>query len=78
MFNHNHTESSHPFGKELEQLDEVAEEFGGAVRDAEREADLNIMRRLGLRRFCAEDYIKEIEPLFVRCYHPPQQKTQWI
>jgi hypothetical protein len=77
MFNHNHVESLHPFGRELEQLDKIAEEFGG-FRDAEREEDMDVMKRLGLRKFRAEDYIVEIQPLFARCYHAPQQTTQWI
>lgn len=54
----------HPFGKELEQLNEVAEEFGGVVRDAEYEADMNAIRQNGLAQFCAADYLAEIMPLF--------------
>jgi hypothetical protein len=57
-------EESHPFGKELEQLNEVAEEFGGAVRDAEMEADLAVIRERNLATFCAADYLAEIQPLF--------------
>lgn len=45
------------------QLDEIAEEFGGAVRDVEREGDVRAMRQKGLQRFCAEDYMREIEIL---------------
>jgi hypothetical protein len=52
--------SHHPFGKELEQLDEVAEEFGGAVRDVEREGDVTTMREKRLARFCVQDYLSEI------------------
>ncbi|QDS67847.1 hypothetical protein FKW77_007542 [Venturia effusa] len=55
--------SNHPFGKELMQLDEIAEEFGGAVRDVEREGDARVMRQKGLQRFRAEDYVREIEKL---------------
>jgi hypothetical protein len=58
------TEDSHPFGKELEQLNEVAEEFGGAVRDAEMEADLAFMAERGLVRFCATDYLQVVQPLY--------------
>ncbi|TID16439.1 gb [Venturia nashicola] len=54
---------NHPFGKELMQLDEIAEEFGGAVRDVEREGDLRAMRQKGLQRFRAEDYMREIEKM---------------
>jgi hypothetical protein len=56
--------SLHPFGKELAQLDEVAEEFSGAVSDAERTHDLQVMQQRGLVRFCAAEYMTEIEPLF--------------
>jgi hypothetical protein len=53
----------HPFGRELAQLNEVVEEFGGVVRDAETEADLSAMRVKKLASFCAADYLAEIEPL---------------
>lgn len=55
---------THPFGKELEQLNEVAEEFGGVVRDAEAEADFAALRQNGLAVFCAADYLAEIQPFF--------------
>lgn len=64
MFKPSIQQEAHPFGKELEQLNEVAEEFGGAVRDAEMEADLAILRERNLASFCAADYLAEIEPLF--------------
>lgn len=57
-------EEAHPFGRELEQLNEVAEEFGGVVRDAEMEADMCVMRERGLAFLCAADYLQEIKPLF--------------
>ena len=55
---------AHPFDRELKQLNEVAEEFSGAVRDAEAEADLLVMRTKNLATFCAADYLAEIRPLF--------------
>ncbi|KAF2118462.1 hypothetical protein BDV96DRAFT_611169 [Lophiotrema nucula] len=64
MFKGTIEEESHPFGKELEQLNEVAEEFGGVVRDAEMEADMSAIREKGLATFCAADYLAEIRPLF--------------
>lgn len=57
-------EEVHPFGKELKQLNEVVEEFGGVVRDAETETDLTVMRSKNLATFCAADYLFEIQPLF--------------
>ncbi|KAF2271988.1 uncharacterized protein EI97DRAFT_239028 [Westerdykella ornata] len=59
-------EEAHPFGPELEQLNEIAEEFGGVVRDAEYEADLKVIRERGLARLCADEYLAEIRPLFSR------------
>lgn len=73
-------EDSHPFGKELEQLNEVAEEFGGAVRDAEMEADLALMAEKGLARFCAADYLSTIQPLFGNRFDSPRAAAPmaWI
>jgi hypothetical protein len=56
--------TAHPFGKELEQLDEVAEEFSGAINDVEVANDLEVMCQRCLVRFCAADYMAEIAPLF--------------
>ncbi|KAF2467572.1 uncharacterized protein BDR25DRAFT_63862 [Lindgomyces ingoldianus] len=64
MFRGTIEEEAHPFGKELEQLNEVAEEFGGVVRDAEMDADMTAIREKGLATFCAADYLAEIKPLF--------------
>lgn len=49
-----------PFGKELAQLDAVAEEFGAVVRSAERDADEVFMEVNGLAHFSASDYMGEI------------------
>jgi hypothetical protein len=57
-------EEVHPFGAELEQLNEVVEEFSGVARSAEEEADLDVMRKRGLAVFCAAEYMAEIQPLF--------------
>lgn len=52
--------SPHPFSKELEQLSEVAEEFGTTVRDVEADADRVFMDAHGLGHFSANDYMMEI------------------
>lgn len=80
MFKSSIQEESHPFGKELEQLSEVAEEFGGAVRDAEMEADLAVIRERNLATFCAADYLAEIQPLFNIRFGIPQTPAPmaWI
>jgi len=52
-----------PFGAELAQLDEVAEEFGHVVRDAEDEADFAVMKATGFACLTASDYTSEIQDL---------------
>jgi len=55
-------EPGHPFGKELAQVNEVAEEFGFVTANLiEEEQDL-ISR--GLRKFTVEDYLDEIQGLY--------------
>jgi hypothetical protein len=65
------TPPAHPFGKELEQLEEVAEEFGDAVHELGRSTDLKMMKRRNLARYCAADYISDLQPLFLSCFGPP-------
>ncbi|KAJ5761080.1 hypothetical protein N7520_008236 [Penicillium odoratum] len=55
------TPESHPFSKELAQVNEVAEEFGGPhVLD---EDELYLTRK-GLHKFTVDDYLAEIEELY--------------
>lgn len=49
----------HPFGKELEQVNEVAEEFGAMMGDDEERALLS----KGFFKFSTEDYLLEIQDL---------------
>ncbi|KAF3001320.1 hypothetical protein E8E13_005407 [Curvularia kusanoi] len=67
--------AAHPFGAELEQLNEVAEEFSGVARSAEEQADLETMRSRNLATFCAADYMAEIQPLFSAMVAP---RMAWI
>ena len=69
------SEEAHPFGAELEQLNEVVEEFSGVARSAEEEADLEQMRKRDLATFCAADYMAEIQPLFSNLVAP---RMAWI
>lgn len=69
------SEEAHPFGAELEQLNEVVEEFSGVARSAEEEADLECMARRNLATFCAADYMAEIQPLFTHLVAP---RMAWI
>lgn len=71
---------AHPFGQELAQVSEIAEEFG--VKDKlhvvdEEEQDLI---RKGLCRFRAEDYLLEVSSLFAAFLAPEQAESQpvWI
>lgn len=66
---------AHPFGAELEQLNEVAEEFSGVARSAEEQADIETMRSRNLATFCAADYMAEIQPLFSSMVAP---RMAWI
>ncbi|KAJ5235775.1 uncharacterized protein N7469_004943 [Penicillium citrinum] len=52
---------SHPFSKELEQVNEVAEEFGASPLMDEEERTL---RRKGLKKFTVDDYLTEIQDLY--------------
>lgn len=72
--------ANHPFGKELEQLNEAAEEFGYAVRNAEADADFQIMQSKGLVRLCANDYLDEISSIYSTVFEEDQvyQPMVWI
>jgi hypothetical protein len=66
MFKATIEEEAHPFGRELEQLNEAVEEFSNVARCAEAEQDLSVMRSRNLATFCAADYLADIQPLFNR------------
>jgi len=57
-----HGSAEHPFRKELAQVNEVAEEFGVASSVLEEEEQE--MRRKGLKKFGAQDYLDEIAELW--------------
>lgn len=76
-----HSGSSHPFGKELEQLNEVAEEFNSVVRDAEADADRVFMQAHGLASFSSYDYRFEISDLLSVAFEEestPFEQAGWI
>ena len=52
---------THPFGKELEQVNELVEEFS---ENGVLEKEELMMQEKGLRKFLAEDYAMEIQGLF--------------
>jgi hypothetical protein len=74
------TVDHHPFGNELAQVSELAEEYGiskeklAAIDEEEQE----LVAR-GLFKFCAEDYMYEIRGLFTTAFaetRPPV--SRWI
>ncbi|TKA73527.1 hypothetical protein B0A55_05320 [Friedmanniomyces simplex] len=68
-----------PFGAELAQLDEVAEEFGHVVRDAEDEADFAAMKSRGFACYSAADYMSEIQHLVYATFgESPSHSAGWI
>jgi predicted sugar kinase len=79
MFKATIEEEVHPFGRELEQLNEAVEEFSNVTRCAEAEQDISAMRQRNLATFCAADYLAEIQPLFTSRFGAPKAAPMaWI
>lgn len=76
MFKPIEAPQENPFGNELAQLDEVAEELSYAVRDAEAEEDAAYMEAHGLARYDADSYFAEIHSLIYETYHA--EEPIWI
>jgi len=72
----NSSEGSHPFGKELEQVNEVAEDFG--VSDSVLDEEEQLLRRKGLKKFGVVDYMMEIEDLYGGVFEDKLTQTAWI
>lgn len=72
-------DSDHPFGAELEQVNELAEDY--AVRDVlVMDEDEQILSANDLKKFGAEDYAMEIEGLFAGVFEDTFLPTNagWI
>ena len=69
-----------PFGREIAQLDAVAEEFGQVISDAEAEADATAMKSSDLMHFAASDYLSEIQSLICDMFEnePAEGFGGWI
>jgi hypothetical protein len=70
----------HPFGPELAQVTELAEEYGGSFHEVRvvdpEEADL-ITR--GFFKFGVHDYLAEIQDLYATAFDEPVSNTMlWI
>lgn len=61
IFN-NSADASHPFGRELAQVNEVAEEFGATARLLDEE-EQEVLGK-GLCKFGVEEYLDEIAGLY--------------
>lgn len=78
-------EASHPFGQELAQVTELAEEYASAAAEKKRPAvtkEDQELADLGLKKFSPEDYISEIQGLFATFFnetrHARAPAPQWI
>ncbi len=61
MFNST-TDFNHPFGKELAQVNEIAEEYGATALSLDEE-EQEILSK-GLHKFGVEEYLDEIAGLY--------------
>ncbi|KAF5012954.1 hypothetical protein FDECE_1001 [Fusarium decemcellulare] len=74
---------SHPFGQELAQVTELAEEYGAAKSNSkDEEEDLQYLKSKGLKRFGADDYLSDVQSLlssfFPDVSHAKPSTPLWI
>ena len=81
MFSPTSEAAEHPFGNELAQVSELAEEFGSSkqslpILDPEEQELVS----MGLFKFAADDYMNELQGLFITAFgeFPKQSTTLWI
>ncbi|KAF7549697.1 hypothetical protein G7046_g8259 [Stylonectria norvegica] len=55
---------SHPFGHELAQVTELAEEFGAKSNSKLDEEDMQYLQTRGLNKFSADEYLGDIQTIF--------------
>jgi hypothetical protein len=70
QFNHRKEFSvaQHPFGNELAQVSEIAEEYGVKEQLNDIETEEQELAAKGLQKFSAEDYLGEIQGLFANLF----------
>jgi hypothetical protein len=82
MFSSNvETMEPHPFGQELAQVSELAEEYGITAQKMEViDSEEQELLSRGLFKFRAEDYMSEIHGLFLSAFGEtkPSMATMWI
>ncbi|KAF5017511.1 hypothetical protein F66182_10556 [Fusarium sp. NRRL 66182] len=73
---------SHPFGQELAQVTELAEEYSAKPLTKEDEEDSKYIKSRGLSKFNADDYLSEVQNLilgfFPEVSHAKPTAPQWI
>ncbi|KAI1143372.1 hypothetical protein F5Y05DRAFT_150658 [Hypoxylon sp. FL0543] len=79
-FRRDYSESQHPFGHELAQVSELAEELGVKEKMQVIDEEEQELMSQGLCRFRPEDYLAEVQGLFTTFFKPePAELTPvWI
>ncbi|KXJ95940.1 hypothetical protein Micbo1qcDRAFT_29982 [Microdochium bolleyi] len=74
-------ELTHPFGQELAQVSEIAEEFGIREKIQITDEEEKELSAKGLFKFQAEDYINEVQSIFTNFFDPEPKSASgpiWI
>ncbi|KAI1018855.1 hypothetical protein LB505_002841 [Fusarium chuoi] len=73
---------SHPFGHELAQVTELAEEYSTRPTTKEDEEDHRFMKSRGLNKFSPEEYLSDVQSLILSFFpevsHAKPTTPQWI
>ncbi|KAF7545876.1 hypothetical protein G7Z17_g8833 [Cylindrodendrum hubeiense] len=73
---------SHPFGHELAQVTELAEEYGGRSNTKNDDEDSMYIKTNGLVKFTADDYISDVQNLITSFFpemgHAKPSAPMWI
>jgi len=74
------TVDAHPFGNELAQVSELAEEYGAQQKIQVIDEEEQELLSRGLFKFHAEDYVNEIHGLFLNAFGEsrPAMTSMWI
>jgi len=74
------SQTQHPFGKELAQVSEIAEEYGVKEQLNEFDAEEKELVSKGLHKFSADDYMSEIQGLITNIFGDarPMPASMWI
>ncbi|KAK5655033.1 hypothetical protein OQA88_6792 [Cercophora sp. LCS_1] len=74
------SQSQHPFGPELAQVSEIAEEYGIKAQVNEIDLEAQELAAKGLQKFSAEDYMSEIQGLISSFFtdSKPMATAMWI